>query len=576
MNNVPNNGEHPDSLPVPKPVGFFGAARHILKRIFGGAPPFQVKETTLLLAVSLFMVVAYNSVFYSKVFAIYPLGLSHAVFHAALSIILFALNFVILTLVGSRYTTKPVVSVLLVLSSAVCYFVGTYRILVDSEMLQNVVQTDLAESLDLLSLRLVLYLLLLGALPSFIVWRLDVNYPAFPSWLWKKPTQIGIALVVILAALFASSSTAASFLRAHKPVRAYANPAGYIYAGAKFIGSHFAVRDRAIKPYAEDAHRETHGDRRRLVIVVVGETARADRFSLNGYARETNPLLKREEIVNFTNVMSAGTSTAISVPSMFSHLPRVSFNAKTALYTENVLDILARTGVSVLWRDNNSSSKGVALRVTYEDFKTAKTNPVFDIEARDEGMLVNLQDYIDRQPGDVLVVLHQMGNHGPAYYKRYPKEFEVFTPVCTSNQLNECTPEEINNAYDNAIRYTDYFLSKVIGLLKRNDDRLETAMLYFSDHGESLGENHMYLHGYPYVLAPIEQKHIPVVFWFGQRFPIDLAGIRAKANEPYSHDNLFHTLLGLFDVKTKALSPELDMISPFLNRTVTPATTARP
>jgi lipid A ethanolaminephosphotransferase len=512
---------------------------------------------------SLFMAVAYNWVFYAKVLAIYPLSLKYSLFHATIVVVLLALHFIVLCLFSWRHTTKLFASVLFIASSLVCYFVGTYGIVVDSDMLRNVVETNLAESLDLFSFRLVLYVLLVGVLPSLITWRLDIKYPVFPGILWKKFAQIGIALVAIFAALLATSATSASFLRAHKSVRKYVNPAGYLYAVGDFVGHQFSVRERAVQPYALDARKEPRGDRRRLVIVVVGETARADRFSLNGYARETNPLLKREEVVSFTNVMSAGTSTAISVPSMFSHLPRASFDAKTALYTENVLDILARIGVSVLWRDNNSSSKGVADRVAYEDFKTAENNPIFDTEARDEGMLVNLQSYIDRQPGDVLIVLHQMGNHGPAYYKRYPKEFEVFTPVCKSNQLEQCTKEEIDNAYDNAILYTDYFLSKVIALLKQNDERFETAMLYFSDHGESLGENKIYLHGYPYALAPIEQKHMPAVFWFGQRFPIDRAGLRSKANEPYSHDNLFHTLLGLYDVKTQALSPALDMITPF-------------
>jgi len=164
----------------------------------------------------------------------------------------------------------------------------------------------------------------------------------------------------------------------------------------------------------------------------------------------------------------------------------------------------------------------------------------------------------------VMIVLHSMGNHGPAYYKRYPKVFEVFTPVCQSNRLEQCSAEEINNAYDNAILYTDYFLSKVIALLKRNDAKFETAMLYFSDHGESLGENNMYLHGYPYALAPMEQIHVPAVFWFGSKFPLDLERIRAKSGEPYSHDNIFHTLLGLFEVETTAYDPKLDMVSPFV------------
>ncbi len=537
--------------------------RRTFRSLFG-PEPFQLKEPVLILAISVFMLVAYNAVFFGKVFALYPLGGRYLVFHAALCVVVGALTVFVFALVGSKYTTKPFAMTLLLVSSVVAYFVNTYGIVVDDDMLRNVVETDLAESLDLLSFQLGLYVLFLGIVPAVIVWRMRVDYGTLRQALVRKGLLALGSVVLILAALFSSASTFASFLREHKVVRAYVNPLGYLYAAGKFIGSRPRGGVEKILPYAEDARRTPADARRRLVILVVGETARADRFSLNGYGRETNPRLKLEDVINFSNVMSAGTSTAISVPAMFSHLPRKDYDADVARRTENVLDILARVGVSVLWRDNNSDSKGVALRVTYEDFKARERNPIWDEEGRDEGMLVDLQDYIDRQPGDVLVVLHQMGSHGPAYYKRYPKAFEVFTPVRRTNRLEECTPEEINNAYDNTILYTDYFLSKAIELLKRNDGKFETALLYFSDHGESLGEHNMYLHGYPYALAPMEQKHIPAVFWFGSHFPIARARLRAQAGEAYSHDYLFHTLLSLFDVKTRVYERKLDMVGPFL------------
>lgn len=557
----PGAAASPHSSP---PVGVVAMFKQIVRRSLGGGEPFQISETALLIAISLFMAIAHNTVFFGKVFELYPLGTRYLLFHTGLVIILVGLTAFLLALVSSKYTTKPFVLLLLVSSAVVSYFVNTYGIVVDVDMLHNTLETNPAEALDLMSVKLVLHVGLLGVLPSVIVWRLRLDYGSFSKNLLKKFLVALGSLALIAAAAFSSASTMASFLREHKSVRNYVNPAGYVYAVGKLAGSGKNSVPEKILPYAEDARREIRTTLPRLVVMVVGETARADRFSLNGYPRETNPLLKREDIVNFPNVMSAGTSTSISVPSMFSHLGRARYDARVARRTENVLDILARVGVAVLWRDNNSDSKGVALRVAYEDFKSKERNPIYDGEARDEGMLVDLQNYLDRQPADVLIVLHAMGSHGPAYYKRYPKAFEVFTPVCSSNQLENCTPAEINNAYDNTILYTDYFLSKVIELLKRNDGKYETAMLYFSDHGESLGENNLYLHGYPYALAPIEQKHIPAVFWFGRHFPIDRAKIRAKAGEPYSHDNLFPTLLGLFNVKTVAYQAGLDMVSPFL------------
>jgi lipid A ethanolaminephosphotransferase len=245
---------------------------------------------------------------------------------------------------------------------------------------------------------------------------------------------------------------------------------------------------------------------------------------------------------------------------MFSIYPREECSEQKAVATENLLDVLQHAGVHVLWRDNNSDSKGVALRVPYQDFRQPATNPVCDTECRDEGMLVGLQEFIDaQQEVDIVIVLHQMGNHGPAYSKRYPFEFERFTPICATNQLNACTQEEVINAYDNAILYTDAFLAKVITLLKKNDPRFETAMIYIGDHGESLGEYGVYLHGLPYAMAPDSQKHVPSIFWFGDNFRVNKQALRVKAAERLSHDNLFHTVLGLLEIETTVYNPNLDV-----------------
>jgi lipid A ethanolaminephosphotransferase len=247
---------------------------------------------------------------------------------------------------------------------------------------------------------------------------------------------------------------------------------------------------------------------------------------------------------------------------MFSMYDRSDYDDEKGVTKENLLDVLTHAGIHVLWRDNNSDSKGVALRVQYEDYKSPTTNPdCDDVECRDDGMLSGLQDYINAQQGDILIVLHQMGNHGPAYYKRYPKSFEKFTPACETNQLEECSEDEINNAYDNAILYTDYFLNKVISLLKQNSKDFETALVYMSDHGESLGESGVYLHGLPYFMAPDAQTNVASIIWFGDNYDeLDVDSIRRKSDREYSHDNLFHTILGLMEVRTKLYKRDMDII----------------
>jgi lipid A ethanolaminephosphotransferase len=249
---------------------------------------------------------------------------------------------------------------------------------------------------------------------------------------------------------------------------------------------------------------------------------------------------------------------------MFSMKGEAGFDEQRVRREENVLDIAQRAGTYVLWRDNNYDSKGVADRVRYENFRGPDRNPACDEECRDEGMLAGLQEVIDARPtGDILIVLHQMGNHGPAYYKRYPPAFEVFKPVCRSSDLSTCTEEEIGNAYDNAIRYTDDFLGKVIDVLKRNDPKFATAMFYLSDHGESLGEKGTFLHGLPKSLAPVAQVHVPAILWLGEQFKdVDRAALERLRTRRYTHDHLPHTLLGLLEVRAAEYRRELDIVAP--------------
>ena len=177
-------------------------------------------------------------------------------------------------------------------------------------------------------------------------------------------------------------------------------------------------------------------------------------------------------------------------------------------------------------------------------------------------MLVGLEEKIAKSKKDIIIVLHQMGNHGPAYYKRYPKKFEVFKPACQNNQLEYCSQEEISNAYDNALLYTDYFLSKVIALLKKYDDNnTQSAMLYVADHGESLGEGGLYLHGLPYFIAPDAQTHVPMLMWFSKEHELNIEALQKQKDKSWSHDNLFSTLLGLFHVESSVYEAEDDILN---------------
>jgi len=299
--------------------------------------------------------------------------------------------------------------------------------------------------------------------------------------------------------------------------------------------------------------------------MVVGETLRSDHLTINGYERQTTPRLSKTNAISLGNIWSCGTSTAVSVPCMFSFLNQENYSQADALATDNALDVIQRVGVNITWLENNSDSKGVALHVTTLDYKNSETNSVCDIECRDVGMLDALSPIIDSSSDeDLLVIFHQMGNHGPSYYKRYPREFERFSPACQTNQLEDCSQEEIINAYDNAALYTDYFLGETIERLDNLSEKFDTAMLYVGDHGESLGEHNLFLHGLPYRLAPDAQKRVPLIFWFGESWPAEevenITGL-AKKGTALSHDSVSHTLLGLFDIDTTLYDEELDLLA---------------
>ncbi|MFK5925136.1 MAG: phosphoethanolamine--lipid A transferase [Desulfuromusa sp.] len=523
----------------------------------------KISRVKLIILTSLFLVFADNYRFFINVKHVYPISTSNFPFLISVAVVFSCFLVLFFSLFNSRWILKPILIFSVLVAAFISYFANSYSVIIDDTMIQNVLETNASESLDLINGKLFLYLFLLGILPAWLIYKVKTPIQTIRRSLISTTATISISLLIIIIALFSFSKFYTSFFREHKPLRYYTNPTYAFYSAGKYVGNKFDSRETQLQAIGLDAKKDEASEGRRLAIVVVGEAARADRFSLNGYEKITNPLLRDEDIINFSNMYSCGTTTAISVPCMFSYLERNNYSDKKAKSTENILDVLARSGVKVLWRDNNSSSKGVADRVLYQDYRTSENNKMCDGECRDVGMLVGLQNFIDQQQeGDILIVLHQMGNHGPAYFKRYPEAFEKFTPVCRTNQLEECQQEEIGNAYDNAILYTDYFLTQTIALLKQNDGKFQPALVYMADHGESLGEGGLYLHGMPYFMAPDAQKHVGALMWFGEsaKQEINTERLKKVASNDFSHDNLFHTLLGLMRVKTTLYEKEKDIL----------------
>lgn len=532
--------------------------------------PEKIGSVGLSLSISFLLVAFYNLAFFNAAIAIIDLSSIRGVFFLLnIALVLWLLNFIFISLITLPYLAKPLLAFLLIVAGSTAYFMDAYGVVIHRLMIQNAMETDFSETKNLINAKLILYIAVLGVIPTLTIFRLNIDFLGLKQELVRKLKFTGAALITSVLLILCMSADYASFFRNHKNIRQMANPLNVVYATASF----FSNRGNAtvVAPIEHDAAINALGkslSKPTLLVLVVGETARADHFSTNGYSRQTNPLLARQSIINFSNVTSCGTETAVSVPCMFSALGRAGYSDSKAKAQEGLLDVIKHAGIDVLWRDNNSSCKGTCNRVDYEDVQhLALPDHCNDIECFDEILLHDLNKKLAAMSSrDKVIVLHQKGSHGPDYADRYPKGFATFTPVCNTNQLHNCSKEEVINAYDNTIHYTDYFLNSAIEWLKQQSPQYNTAFIYLSDHGESLGENGLYLHGMPYRFAPKEQKHVPFLFWFSEDFTranaIDSQCLQRSTTKAYSHDNLFHTTLGLLNISTNVYRDNLDIVKP--------------
>jgi lipid A ethanolaminephosphotransferase len=495
----------------------------------------------------------------------------------------------LLGLFAWRFTLKPAITVFLISAAAGAYFMMAYGVVIDPTMMINALQTDMRETRDLMGWQMLLTVLVLGVVPAWWVWRQPLATAPVLRQLRRNLLTFGLGLVVLVAATFTIFQPLSSLMRNHTQVRYLINPLNSFYALGRIAAKPFERDTSKTLPIGEDARllvpaaAAAAPAKPPLLMLVVGETGRAGNFALNGYGRPTTPELARERIATFLNAWSCGTNTAASVPCMFSHLGRTAFEDRKANY-EGLLDVISRSGMAVLWIDNQAGCKTVCDRVpTVSTTQLQVPGLCVDGECFDEIMLKDLSARIEALPAErrargVVLVLHQMGGHGPAYYKRVPAAYKPFIPECTSTALQECTNEQLVNSYDNTIRYTDHFLAAAIGWLKTQQDTSTPAMMYVADHGESLGENNIYLHGMPYNIAPDVQKHVPWITWlspaYEQRNHIATGCLQQRAQTRLSHDNYFHSVLGLLGVQTSVYKPELDLFLPCANPGVAAAAAA--
>lgn len=509
---------------------------------------------------------------------IYNVGFWQTV-HSAESVTIYAIMpavFVTVTFILFQLFMLPkvhriLVPIVLLLSAAVSYSVMVQHIYFNADQLRNVLETNTAEASAYVAPKFILWVAVAGVLPAVLYWFYSRPRNRVPMRFGKRTLWrvLGIVIGLLCAGgIYLSCQKYLSpFIRTHKQIAHQAVPLNFISASIRMAYDAYDAH-RPFEKIATDAVREqAEAPRKRLLVLVVGETTRARNWGLNPNAPDTTPLLKQmPDAINFPHATSCGTMTAVSVPCLMSDMARKDYKASVAKHSEGLMDVLNRVGLYTSWRENDGGCKGACDRIKHIDIRTlAKPEQCNGEGCYDMALLNGLQQEIADMPNDGVIVLHTMGSHGPAYYQRYPKAFRKFTPTCDTNQIQDCDYQSLQNTYNNTVLYVDYMLAQTIELLKKEND-IDASLWYFSDHGESLGENGMYLHAAPYAIAPDEQTHIPMIFWANKNWyadnGINEACLQQSANrEDMSQDFVFHSVLSMYGIKTSVYEPKFDMFA---------------
>ncbi|MBK0063299.1 MULTISPECIES: phosphoethanolamine transferase [unclassified Acinetobacter] len=545
---------------------------HFLRQVRASLPKVSLACFNLIIA--LWLALALNFCFFRHVQSLSGFqGWFEWIWLAIVAISLVAYYNLYLQVLNWKWTAKPISIVLIFLGGTTAYFTNQLGAYISPEQIQNVVQTDLAETKQLMTIPFSLWCMGMVVLPIIFVCLIQIEYPLIKKNLLQKAVYIIISFIILLILVLSNYLNFTNIFRQHKDIRQLISPDNVLTSSYKYF-HHLHEKHEPLVIFGKDAKMllpQSDQSKPKLMVLVVGEAARAESFSLNGYSRNTNPKLSQiENLINFSQVTSCGTATAVSVPCMFSGMTREQYDANLAAHREGLLDIAQRAGYKVTWIDNDSGCKGACDRVNNIKISKALKKQY----CRDDGfclddvLLVSLQRYLasiphkDKTPQ--LIILHQRGSHGPAYYNRTTTDFSPFQPTCKTSAIQTCDRQKLINSYDNTIVYTDHILSEIIQSIDKNK-HYQSALWYLSDHGESTGENGIYLHGTVYALAPSQQTHIPMLMWFSNDWKMQhdahIECLKSKQNQVLSQDNLFPTLLSLLDIQSSVINAQLNILN---------------
>ena len=481
----------------------------------------------------------------------------------ALFCLLYAL---FLILFSWRYMIKPAFIVLLLSCAGATYAAWSYGTIFDLGLITSMVETNVAEATSYLSVSSVATMVVLGIVPSVLLLKAKIYYPSWGKAQLQRGGAIVVSLIVAVALIVPFYQQYVFIGRNNMSLRKEILPTTYVFYSVRYLHERYFTEPLPYVTLGADARKVATTDKPKLLFLVIGETARAQNFSLLGYERPTNQHTAHKQALTF-DIAACGTYTSYSLPCMFGNLKRSGFDPKTgAIGTarDGILQLLHKSGVTITWLENDGGCKGVCQGIPTIEIKPDNPKYCTKDTCWDEVLLKYAAELSTDITQDTIIAFHLIGSHGPRYYERYPERFRRYQPDCHRPDVENCAVAEIVNAYDNTITYTDYVIAQLISILEQRAASTVPMLLYLSDHGESLGENNLYLHAAPYALAPDEQIRVPMQLWLPPQSSVALKLDRAclqglTARRDFSHDHLFHTMMGLLQVISSEYEPSLDL-----------------
>lgn len=502
----------------------------------------KLKQTRYILVLSFLNFILFHYPFFKYVFENLEYDSFNGVFTIiSLVVLVLVLNFFMFYIFNSisRKFAKVLFIIFFNLSAVSVYFINTYGVIIEKNMIGNVFNTNFEESTSFLSFKMLLYILFLGVIPSVFIAKSKLERVGVKKFL----KTFSISLGLIVAIVVANASNVLWIDKNSKQLGALVMPWSYTVNTIRYF-SHKADENKKeiLLPNAT-----IKDSTKSVFILVIGESARSENFSLLGYQKNTNPLLSKVENLKVYNANSCATYTTAGVKCILEH------EESSKLY-EILPNYLYRNNVEVIWKSTNWGAPPIHIP-NFKEKKDLVKQCEGDVCNYDGILLENLKEEISSSSKEkILIVLHTSTSHGPSYNKKYPKEFEVFTPVCSSVELANCTEDELINAYDNTIVYTDFLLNSIIEDLKELPE-FKSAMLFVSDHGESLGENNLYMHGLPMGIAPEVQYEIPFILWTSDNSKA------LNTDQVLGQNYVFHSVLSFLGVDSPVYNKDLDVFA---------------